>query len=201
MKKKLLAGLITGLAFCGFTHTASAATLTFDDIGVSGNYTPESNIGFTYNGFSFSLNTSVIDLSSNGSWAQTGPAYSGNYAALNNWHGDIIVTKDGGGIFSFQDLYIRSWYNSTNTSSASINGYLNNSSAGEVRFTMTNSWQNIQANFTAIDELHIKGGNNFLMDNITVNSTSTSPVPEPTTMLLFGTGVAGLAAVGRKKRS
>lgn len=28
----------------------------------------------------------------------------------------------------------------------------------------------------------------------------TSPVPEPTTMLLFGTGIAGLALVGRKRR-
>jgi hypothetical protein len=31
--------------------------------------------------------------------------------------------------------------------------------------------------------------------------TNIAPVPEPTTMLLFGTGIAGLAAVSRRKRS
>jgi len=39
----------------------------------------------------------------------------------------------------------------------------------------------------------------FYIDDISV--TSSSPVPEPTTMLLFGTGIAGLAAAGRRKRS
>ncbi len=34
-----------------------------------------------------------------------------------------------------------------------------------------------------------------------IAGTGGAPVPEPTTMLLFGAGIAGLAAVGRKKRS
>lgn len=34
-----------------------------------------------------------------------------------------------------------------------------------------------------------------------VNLTVNAPVPEPTAMLLFGTGLAGLAAVARRKRS
>ncbi len=32
-------------------------------------------------------------------------------------------------------------------------------------------------------------------------STGTTPVPEPTTMLLFGSGLAGLAAVARRRRN
>jgi hypothetical protein len=39
------------------------------------------------------------------------------------------------------------------------------------------------------------------LDGFLVESTSPAPVPEPTTMLLFGTGLAGLAAAGRRKRN
>jgi len=46
--------------------------------------------------------------------------------------------------------------------------------------------------------------NNSLVEfsNLGVNESPNSfPVPEPTTMLLFGTGVVGLAAVARRKRN
>ncbi len=41
----------------------------------------------------------------------------------------------------------------------------------------------------------------WALDNVRVASQGAAPVPEPTTMLLFGTGLAGLAAASRRKKA
>ena len=54
------------------------------------------------------------------------------------------------------------------------------------------SYQFFGAQAGAIDELRLAFGDHFLMDDISLNASSA--VPEPSTMLLFGSGLAALAA-------
>ena len=51
--------------------------------------------------------------------------------------------------------------------------------------------------------VHTKYGDTVILGQYRVDGTlsNTAPVPEPTTVLLFGTGLAGLAAIGRRKRN
>ena len=44
-------------------------------------------------------------------------------------------------------------------------------------------------------------GNFFAIQDIEFSKTSQSPVPEPTTMLLFGAGLLGLAGIARRKEN
>ena len=58
------------------------------------------------------------------------------------------------------------------------------------------------ASMTVVEPLHLVNFSGATVGgSVSMVQTSTSPVPEPATMLLFGTGIAGLAAVGRRKRS
>lgn len=86
--------------------------------------------------------------------------------------------------------------------------------AGQTHTDM--GWMNNAFSFTASDisttlsfhdlSINLTGGNSYgaALDNVIVNastSASASPVPEPATMLLFGTGIAGLAGLARRKRN
>ena len=52
-------------------------------------------------------------------------------------------------------------------------------------------------NWTGVEEVSISGGS-FYVNDIEVNDPL--PTPEPATMLLFGTGLVGLAGIARRKK-
>jgi len=53
----------------------------------------------------------------------------------------------------------------------------------------------------SFDPAYLHDGETLVFGILPADFVPTAPVPEPATMLLFATGIAGLAAVGRKKRS
>jgi len=184
MKKIALSALLLSTS-----AIANASVLDFEDLGVQNSVYPYyTQAGFVEQGFRFSNNSDVVDLV-NSSWSYG--AHSGEFAALNDYYGDMTVTLDGGGLFSFQNTYIKGWANSGGWSS-SITGYFGNQVVGQVNYIMGADWQQITGNFNNIDRLVFSGGT-FLVDDVTVNA-----VPVPAAVWLFGSGLMGLVGIARR---
>jgi hypothetical protein len=191
--KKLIAATAMALA----SISAQATLIDFESTGTPGNV---NGLNYAIDGFVFNSTMDNIDIGSGSPWGGTGPAHSGSFAGLNNYGGAGEITKAGGGTFSFENLWLRSWYNST--SSGTISGWLNGAQVGSVSGVRNTSWTQFTGNFASIDTLRIDFGNYFLLDDISLNSANISPVPEPETyaMLLAGLGLMGGIARRRKQK-
>ena len=150
----------------------NALVITFDDVQGSGvnTYTDVN----TTHGFNFTTNLDVIDIGGS-SWGGSGPAVSGRYAVLNNNGGTGVITKSGGGTFSFNSVFARTWYTG-NSGTKTIYGYRNGAQVASQTFYLTSSFQQITAagsGFNNIDRLDFVFGNYFLITEFTdVNLSS-----------------------------
>lgn len=120
------------------------------------------------------------------------------YSTHNSWVGSEVISNN---------TWIYSQIKFTEASinySVSYNGYGGTDFLNGSYATGAARWENIVNDyfwFRYEDNYNSTSYFELAEASITTqNSQGSNAVPEPTTMLLFGTGIAGLAAVGRRKR-
>jgi len=230
--KKLFLSLLSAFVFLCLSTAASAAVIGFDNLGglldSDGYYYNETiQTGFETGGFQFDMSLMSQsayqnDYSNTSDFpSQSIAVYSNDASSDNNLFDEITVYKTDGSMFNFISAYFGGftlgdttpWFATTELT---IEGFSGTTLKDSITFDPLNiGFQKNDVGLYGIDKLVFtaaqvaydysylnytnKGdGSYWMMDDFEY----TNPVPEPTTMLLFGLGLLGLVGVrvSRKKQ-
>lgn len=180
---------ITAIALFVLVAPVSAAVITFDDpVGNSILYSYPA--AFSDGGLTFTNKGTYMSV-----WGASSPNsnLTNNLIFAGFSSGDLMsITKTGGGSFDLNSLDMSlSWYDSYSSETILING---------TPITLGQGIQNYVLNLQGVTQVDITGvpsnSGYWLMDNVNTGSA----VPEPTSLLLFGTGLSGIGLAAWRRR-
>ncbi len=219
-QKKLLVCLACLLSLICLVGSAFASNIVINGGFESGNTGFTSTYTNVVNGWPPDLSEGKYAIGSDPNyyhelWASFGP-YEGSkmmivngatISGVNVWSQSVTAAPNTTYYFSAE---IASQYA---TSPAVLDFSINNGSIGTLNASSTvGLWQNFYATWNSgaggpvilglVNQNTVAGGNDFCLDNIqmdTVNPGGHNVTPAPSTVLLLGSGMLGLALLGRRK--
>jgi hypothetical protein len=213
--KNLVAGLILIFALMATGNVQASNTLTFDDIEVPSVYPYVGFITNPYGGLLWTEGESGWNVLSPsnydsvfGSYAASNFVFNGTDIISGVAGSPLIITGSEGGLFNFYGAdystfaFNNGFFEPYSSDTVTVKGYRDGVETGSLEYVLSSEFVRWNANsdFLGIDTLKFynDGGSNatWTMDNFEY-----SPVPEPSSLILLGTGIGGFASVAlRRKR-